>query len=204
MPKQNKALPTESKQKYTPNKAVFDTQEILKEDCCDFCGESETSGHILWSCKIAKETWSGLGFNIDITPPTPRELFDVLWLLMDSSREKYWELFAIAAWCLWNNRNTVWHGRAGKLGKSITEEARKYQAEVWTALPSNGKLPMLKIIHKQWSPPPQGQYKVNVDATVFKEKATCGIGVVIRNYQGRIMGAMYKKVEFPLGKQKPK
>ena len=118
---------------------------------------------------------------------------------MDSQGVKDWELFAIVAWCLWNNRNKVRHGGAGKICKSIAEEARKYRAEVWTALPSNNRPSRPKIIHKQWSPPPQGWYKVNVDAAVFKEQGTCGIGVVIRNHQGQIMGAMCKKLEFPLG-----
>ena len=39
---------------------------------------------------------------------------------------------------------------------------------------------------------------MNVDAAIFKEKGTCSIGVVIRNHQGQIMGAMCKKLEFSL------
>ena len=52
--------------------------------------------------------------------------------------------------------------------------------------------------HKHWSPPPQDWYKVNVDAAVFREQGTCGIGVVIRNHKGQIMGAICKQVFFPL------
>ena len=52
---------------------------------------------------------------------------------------------------------------------------------------------------KHWVPPPQGMYKVNIDTTVFKEQGCCGIGVVIRNDQGQLMGAMCKRVDFPLG-----
>ena len=56
----------------------------MKDDCCDFCGESETSGHCLWNCIIAKEAWKGLGFNIDNPVHATVEFLDVVWLLLES------------------------------------------------------------------------------------------------------------------------
>ena len=47
--------------------------------------------------------------------------------------------------------------------------------------------------------PCEGWYKVNVDGAVFKESGSYGIGTVIRNEKGLIMGAMSKKLELPLG-----
>ena len=117
---------------------------------------------------------------------------------MVTEGEKDWELFATVAWCLWNNRNKVQHGEAGKNGKSVAVEARNYWAEVRAVKPSFGRPLKPKIPHKHWLPPPQGWYKVNVDAIVFKHQGQCGIGVVIRNNQGLIMGAMCKHLEFPL------
>ena len=59
----------------------------MKDDCCDFCKESETSSHCLWSCIIVKDTWKGLGFNIDNSVP-PKEFLDVFWLLLESLGDK--------------------------------------------------------------------------------------------------------------------
>ena len=84
-------------------------------------------------------------------------------------------------------------------GKTIAGEAQKYELEVCSAIPIRfigvSSAPRLK----RWCLPPKGTYKVNTDAVVFNNWGCCGFGVVIRNDQGELMGALCKKVEFPLG-----
>ena len=49
-----------------------------------------------------------------------------------------------------------------------------------------------------WKPPKQGWYKANVDRAVCKERGYRGMGVVIRNAEGQLMGAMSKRLALPL------
>ena len=54
-----------------PKKQCLLHRKVLTKDKCDFCGDSESSGHILCGCMIAKETWNETKFRIDnlIQPP---------------------------------------------------------------------------------------------------------------------------------------
>ncbi|KAK9984138.1 hypothetical protein SO802_033663 [Lithocarpus litseifolius] len=182
-----------------PTKQCLMHRKVIKEDKCDLCGESESSGHILWGCKVAKEAWSETKFKIDRLGRPPKDFLDVLWLLMASSGEKDWEKFAVTAWLLWNNRNSVRFRGKCKNGKTIEGEARKYVEEFrGVCLPERQEAQPAPCFN-QWTPPPQGMYKVNVDAAVFKEQRCCGIGVVIRNDKGQMMGALCKKITLPWG-----
>ncbi|XP_031254338.1 uncharacterized protein LOC116112328 [Pistacia vera] len=50
----------------------------------------------------------------------------------------------------------------------------------------------------RWQPPPEGIYKINWDASVRKEDCTIGVGIAIRDWQGRFMATMrMKKPMFP-------
>ncbi|KAK9991412.1 hypothetical protein SO802_026397 [Lithocarpus litseifolius] len=41
-----------------------------------------------------------------------------------------------------------------------------------------------------WEPPPESAFKLNFNATIFFELNRTDIGVIIRNYKGKVMAAM--------------
>lgn len=51
----------------------------------------------------------------------------------------------------------------------------------------------------RWRPPSLRWYKVNIDGAILKELGHCGIGVVVQNDKGQIMGALSKLLPYPLG-----
>ena len=122
---------------------------------------------------------------------------DVVWKIWEEKREISWECFATTTWCIWKNRNSLKFEGRGKAMKTLIKDA-KLLVEEFSSEKIKEKLPVLSRT-QAWSPPSDGWYKANVDRVVFRESNSCGIGVVIRNDQGQIMGAMSKKLNLPLG-----
>ena len=128
------------------------------------------------------------------------ELWKIEWnakYLIAYSLKFIW--FKVFPWSLWNNQNAVRHGygEASRTALQIFEASRGFLSEFQTCCvlphPPQPHDPSL------WRPPPLGWYKVNVDGAVFKERGHCGIGVVVRNDKGQIMGALSKLLPYPLG-----
>ena len=50
----------------------------------------------------------------------------------------------------------------------------------------------------KWKSPSPDRYKVNVDNAVFKEQRMAGVGILIRDAEGHLIGACSRKLEAPL------
>ncbi|KAK9983282.1 hypothetical protein SO802_032807 [Lithocarpus litseifolius] len=62
------------------------------------------------------------------------------------------------------------------------------------------KLPLRRSVPREvvkWSPPDDGLYKVNFDGAVFEDQACAGLGVVIRDSAGLVIGALSQKIRLP-------
>ena len=49
----------------------------------------------------------------------------------------------------------------------------------------------------KWKPPDKDEFKTNYDGAVFQETNETGIGVVIRNDEGEVLGALSEKIALP-------
>ena len=121
---------------------------------------------------------------------------EVVWEIRNRKPEVDWELFVATAWGLWNQRNTVKFGGQRKSALRLCRDMEEYVKEFRHENPPPCK--SSRPSTPPWKPPKQGWYKANVDGAVCKERGCCGIGVVIRNAEGQLMGALSKWLALPL------
>ena len=162
-----------------------------------FCGLSESSGHALWDCWMAEDVWKETKMLLPKVCHPNREFIDVIWKIWEDRKEIEWERLACTAWCIWKNRNAAKFEGKIKQAKEIAFEAHALVEEFKGQLEVQRQRAPPRTVG--WTPPRKGWYKVNVDGAVFEESGSCGIGVVIREERGLLMGAISKKLELPLG-----
>ena len=180
-----------------PTNFCLASRRVASDSSCVFYDGCESSGHTLWDCVVAAEVWKEVGINLPNLKQPMKNFVDVVWSFKERDGVSDWELFATIVWMVWNNRNVFKHEGSGKDPKRIAMEAREYAKEVAEVPQSSCRSQAL--VRTNWCPPQQGSFKINVDGAVFTNLKSCGIGVVIRNEVGQIMGALSRNLPFPLG-----
>ena len=100
------------------------------------------------------------------------------------------DLLAVIMWLIWGRRN------AAHLDDSILEYHQiRSKAEVFlldfkTAKKDDQRDAAAVTRAPRWIPPIPNQFKINFDGAVFSKLDAAGLGVVIRDSCGRVIGAL--------------
>ena len=85
------------------------------------------------------------------------------------------------------------------MGLETFRWATQYLEEYYAATSTETDVRLPSIQPVRWLPPQDQTYKVNVDEAVFTKLKAMGIGVVIRDKEGKFKVALSKKIKLPLG-----
>ena len=169
-----------------PTKANLTRKTIISNPICDRCASmAKDTLNALWGCSGLNVVWDNERWSF-----RSREVFTNFkqlyrWLL---EKGKPLQLFAIQVWCIWNQRNQ------SRLQQSccLTKDLKHAAQERWNEIRSGNPLPnpIRPQPKPKWSVPPLNKYKINYDGAISKADNKAGIGVVVRNCNGKVMASL--------------
>nr|XP_023927404.1 uncharacterized protein LOC112038782 [Quercus suber] len=120
---------------------------------------------------------------------------------MESSLHALWSCSEVdIVWVdltLWNFRNHVEFGDFKQLVSWIVAEGKHLELFVFMAWIAETEVQVEHRSHRlqiKWRPPPVNVAKINFDGTVFSKENKSGIGVVVRNEHGLVLGSCSKRL----------
>ena len=183
-----------------PTKENLKRRKVIENSECDNClTHEESTGHLFWSCSRSQEIWA-------ISKLFPKtydwhvlSFLDLLWFIVVVEQWDQYrvEKVVMVAWAIWQNRNEQRVGGKVKNGSIVVHGAMDYLQEYQACcMKVEEHRPSLV---ENWTPPPPQHYKINVDGAVFGAQKAAGIGILVRDAEGRVIGACSKKIKAPLG-----
>ena len=121
--------------------------------------------------------------------------FRDLWTSITSLEEpNLAEQFAFVAWSIWNKRNATRTHAPSLLFHLMYQDMRERLLEY--RLAQEPLIPGFRPTGAtRWYSPQISQHKVNYDGALFKEIWQVGVGVVVRDADGRVCGALSDRTD---------
>lgn len=171
-----------------------------QDQLCPLCHQApETTTHLLLQCSVARAVWCTFApqlVNITSGYNTIRD-----WILkwadktscIQFNHHETIHCTAYIMWALWKHRcdSVFWHTNPNAL--SITRHIEQYfqwQHLHFKLVTTNAGLQRRATIFPQWQPPPEGYFKINIDASMLPNCTIAGIAILIRDHAGRFVEAM--------------
>ena len=168
-------------------------RQITNLAVCALCkNHEEDTLHAIWSYGEIACIWNSVTwFHQAVTSPAPppSDFIDLLSRFLQVKDEFNAEIFSITAWLLWNRRNAQHFGRPmhplGHLFSMAGDLLQEYLvAQELEPIPSPPP------VMQQWRPPEPEHVKLNFDVAVFNSLNMAGIGVIARDWNGAMLGAL--------------
>ncbi|WVZ62142.1 hypothetical protein U9M48_011922 [Paspalum notatum var. saurae] len=161
-------------------------RKIKAETVCPMCKRfDEDCGHIFFNCKNVRECWRVLQLEEArcclAQCRSGKEVIEKIWTMSPETQVK----IVVWLWRWWTARNKANAGeriqRTGDVCNSVYYHLTNF-AKLKGPAKQRDQSPKV-----QWNPPPDGQYKLNVDAAFSSVTRRGGWGCVVRNNAGVVL-----------------
>ena len=104
------------------------------------------------------------------------------------------ELFSVTAWSVWTQRNQVRLNKPSCTLHLIPSLAKEWLQEFLALNPHPPSQRTAPPLVQKWKPPQHELVKINCDGARFTTENRAGIGVVIRDSEGMVLGSLSKQI----------
>ncbi|XP_062015245.1 uncharacterized protein LOC133731834 [Rosa rugosa] len=173
-----------------PTVAQLRTKRIWVNDGCVFCNDGDESiHHISRDCSLVHDMLRkvpGLSSVISSKSANQASILDWLFHCMQSLSPELFDFLLYLLWAVWKERNQrVWNSKTLELDQLFFQAASGFS--LFTSL-RPGRSSNTKRASTPWYPPPAGWLKANLDGAFDSSTNMGGIGVVVRDSEGLIVG----------------
>lgn len=182
-----------------PTAANLWKRKVLQSPWCQRCRKTEeTIFHALFDCKASQKIWRLTEYGEEVNKSANKEVLS--WMMEMAKRRSKTDMARIIAlcWVSWLSRNLHVLNNKIEDPQILIAKAEAVMQSYKNISPPHLQSAPERNVNKnlQWSPPPPGWFKVNVDAAVKEYQNKEGLGVVIRNSEGKCMAAAMKPSTF--------
>ncbi|XP_030478363.2 uncharacterized protein LOC115695438 [Cannabis sativa] len=166
------------------------TKHVDVSPMCPVCHDEEESIlHALVTCRVIKNYWNRAGITTVVR--VGQSFFDWCVVVFHKASTDLMCIIAATCWAIWGAKNDlVWKGNEVK-EDNIVVFANRY-LEQWRSAQSSkveSSWPFLRAedVPKHWTVPCGNTIKVNVDATLFNNIESYGLGMVTCDASGLLI-----------------
>ncbi|XP_059454900.1 uncharacterized protein LOC132185097 [Corylus avellana] len=173
-----------------PTKANLHRKGVIEDPTCPICKlEPETVRHVLWNCPPASGVWLECPARIQKCIVVEDSFLNIFQQMRDKFGMKDLQFIVITARLIWLRRNEyVFDGEfmdPSALFRRATEQLATSNSADQSRRDNLFKPNV--FMEARWKPPNMGSVKANWDAAVDRGSRKIGIGIVLRDYEGKFV-----------------
>ncbi|KAK9994655.1 hypothetical protein SO802_024358 [Lithocarpus litseifolius] len=175
-------------------------RRVVQSVSCPACNSvCEDTIHALWGCHALKSIWEADELTKKLLKYKFSNFADLLDMIFKTQSSMDSDLLAVIFWMIWEKRNNdrmkgCWYSH-----QEIRSRALQLLHEFSVAKsPQQHHLPPAPARRARWLPPISPRYKVNYDGAIFKDLGAAGLGVIIRDSEGCVIGALAERIPLPI------
>uniref|UniRef100_A0A803PF51 RNase H type-1 domain-containing protein n=1 Tax=Cannabis sativa TaxID=3483 RepID=A0A803PF51_CANSA len=170
------------------------TKRVDVSPLCSICHiEQETILHALVTCREVSKCWDRVGIGTSVAPGAG--FFDWCSAVFCNKPAAVICRVVAVCWAVWGARNNLVWNKKPFIFEDVVAYAFRY-LDQWKAaqISSDSSWPILTAadVSEQWTPPNGTSVKINVDAAMFNDGRSFGLGMVARNSDGLLIAGKMK------------